>query len=73
MSRLKREPANQIGHSSLTVRATPRAGSSDRPLSSRTALSPREPGAILRALHAGAAGGRCSSEPAALSFSECFL
>lgn len=73
MSRSKREPESEIRPSSLTARATPRAGSSDQPPCSRTALSPREPGAILRALHAGAAGGRCSSEPAALFYSECFL
>ncbi len=56
MSRLKREPESEIRPSSLTARATPRAGSSDQPPCSRTALSPREPGAILRGLHAGGCG-----------------
>lgn len=66
MSRLTGELGAAINASSLAARATPRAESSDRAPGSRTALSPREASAILRAVRAGAAGGRSSSEPAAL-------
>lgn len=72
MSRLKREPGSEIRHSSLSARATPRAASSDQPPCSRTATSPREPRPSSGPTR-GAAGGRCSSEPVALFFSECFL